>query len=271
MTAPCEVHLYCTSQDKARKVAAAILESSKKLEAKYNFFDKNSYLSALNQRKITTIDYQTKEILKQAKYFYEQTKGIFDITMGTLKQCITLNSIKEIEESKEKLSTFVGCEHFNIKRDKLSFTNPYTYIDLGGFIKEYTVDNAVKIVKKAKITAALINFGGDIYALGIKPNGDRFKIGIKNPLNPKLHIKDIFLSNQALTTSASYERNKMIEGKIYSHIMHTKVLQTNVISASVISTTVLQSGVYSTALMIDSILEVPFQKILIDGNLKISQ
>jgi thiamine biosynthesis lipoprotein len=157
MTTPCEVHLYCASQDKARKVAANILEASKKLEAKYNFFDKNSYLTALNQREITTIDHQTKEILKLAKYFHEQTKGIFDVTVGTLKQSMALGSIKEVEASKAKLSAFVGCEHFDIKRDKLHFTNPYTRIDLGGFIKEYAVDNAVKIVKKAKIVSALIN------------------------------------------------------------------------------------------------------------------
>ncbi len=270
MTTPCEVHLYSTSQDRARKVAANILEVSKKLEAKYNFFDKNSYLTALNQRKITTIDHQTKEILKQAKYFYGQTKGIFDVTMGTLKQSMAFGSIKEVEESKAKLSAFVGCEHFDIKRDKLHFTNPYTYIDLGGFVKEYAVDNAVKIVKKAKIASALINFGGDIYALGTKPNGNPFKIGIKNPLKPNEHIEDTFLSNQALTTSASYERNQTIEGKTYSHIMHTQELQTRVISVSVISPTVLQSGVYSTALMVDPTLKVPFQKILIDSNVKLS-
>jgi hypothetical protein len=52
--------------------------------------------------------------------------------------------------------------------------------------------------------------------------------------------------------------------------MHTQELQTKVISASVISPTVLQSGVYSTALMIDPSLEVPFKKILIDSNLEIS-
>jgi len=270
MTTPCEVHLYATSQDKARKVASDILESSKKLEAKYNFYDPNSYLSSLNKREINTLDYQTKEVLKLAKQFYTQTRGIFDVTVGTLKQSMRYKSIKEIEESKEKLSAFVGCEHFEIKRDALHFSNPYTTIDLGGFIKEYAVDNAVKIVKKAKIKSALINFGGDIYALGSKPNGEPFKIGIKNPLNPKAYIQDVYLSDQALTTSASYERNQTVEGKSYSHIMHTQDLQTKILSASVISPTVLQSGVYSTALMVDPTLEVPFKKILIDNHLEIS-
>lgn len=269
MTTPCEVHLYATSQDKARKVASDILESSKKLEAKYNFYNPNSYLSSLNKRETTILDHQTKEVLKLAKYFYTKTNGIFDVTVGTLKQSMQYTSIKEIEESRAKISAFVGCNHFEIKRDTLHFTNPYTTIDLGGFIKEYAVDNAVKIVKKAKIEAALINFGGDIYALGTKPKGEAFKIGIKNPLNPKEYIQDVYLSNEALTTSASYERNQTVEGKSYSHIMHTQDLQSNILSASVISPTVLQSGVYSTALMVDPTLDVPFQKILIDKNLEI--
>jgi len=270
MTTPCEVHIYASSHEKARKVAMDILESSKKLEAKYNFYDKNSYLSALNQRTLNTVDYQTKEIFKQAKNFYTKTNGIFDVTVGTLKQSMSCTSVEEIEAKRRTLSAYVGSEHFYVKKDLLHFSNPHTVIDLGGFIKEYAVDNAVKIVKKAKIETALINFGGDIYALGAKPNGSFFKIGVKNPLNPKEYIQDVYLSDEAFTTSASYERNQTVEGKTYSHIMHTQALQTKVLSASVLSPTVLQSGVYSTALMIDHTLEIPFSKMLIHSDLTIS-
>ena len=269
MTTPCEVHLYASSHDKAKQVASDILKASKHLEIKYNFYDQNSYLSALNQRKENRLDRHTQEILKNAQYFYKTTKGIFDVTVGTLKQSMQYDTIDEIEKSKATLSAYVGCEHFNIKKNKIYFSNPHTRIDLGGFIKEYAVDNAIKIVKKSKIKTALINFGGDMYALGTKPNGDAFKIGIKNPLNPTEYIQDVYLSNQALTTSASYERNQTIEGKIYSHIMHTQAMQTKILSASVLSPTVLQSGVYSTALMIDANLEVPFKKIVVDEKLEI--
>jgi thiamine biosynthesis lipoprotein len=267
MTTACEVHLYASSQDKARKVAMAILETSKKLEKKYNFYDKTSYLSALNARTITAVDYQTQEVLRQAKHFYEKTKGIFDVTVGTLKQSMAYSSIAKIEAEKERLSAYVGSEHFYIKKDTLHFTNKHTLIDLGGFIKEYAVDTAVKIVKKAKIETALINFGGDIYALGVKPDGSWFKIGVKNPLTPALFIQDVYLSNEAFTTSASYERNQTVEGKVYSHIMHSKDLQSQVLSASVLSPTVLQSGVYSTALMVDNTLDIPFAKLLIHSDL----
>ncbi|SFV61839.1 Thiamin biosynthesis lipoprotein ApbE [hydrothermal vent metagenome] len=267
MTTPCEVHLYAHSQEKARKVAMHILDTAKKLEKKYNFYDENSYLSALNQRTLLKLDYQSEEILKKAKYFYKQTKGIFDVTVGTLKQSMSCTSIEEIEAKRDILRPYVGSEHFSIEKSTLTFSNPHTLIDLGGFVKEYAVDMAVKIIKKAKIETALVNFGGDIYALGAKPDGSWFKIGVKNPLAPKSYIQDVYLSNQAFTTSASYARNQKIEGKVYSHIMHTKTMQSEVLSASVLSPSVVESGVYSTALMVDNTLDIPFAKLLIHSDL----
>lgn len=125
------------------------------------------------------------------------------------------------------------------------------------------------MLKKAKITSALINFGGDIYALGCKPNGQPFSVGIKNPLNPKEYITHANISNQALTTSASYERNHTIEDKNYSHIISTDTLQNRILSATVISSSVVESGVFSTALMIEPKLGTSLKNILILNSLSI--
>jgi thiamine biosynthesis lipoprotein len=269
MTTSCEVHLFTSSHAHAKKVAMEILAMAKRLEKKYNFYAPNSYLSALNGRTMTHLDPESVDILRLAKHFYRSTNGIFDVTVGTLKESMKYQTIEEIEREKEALQPYVGSDHFAIKHQKLSFSNPYTRIDLGGLVKEYAVDQGVKIVKRAKIESALLNFGGDIYALGAKPDGSWFKIGLKNPLDPSTYIEDIYLSNQAFTTSASYARNQQVEGKTYSHIMHTKELQGTILSASVLSPTVLQSGIYSTALMIDHELEIPFAKLLIDRELNL--
>ena len=263
MTSPCELHIYCNDEVKSRHIAKKILVMAKELEHKYNFYNPNSYLSALNQRKTNTLDVQTKNLLTRAKLFYNKTNGIFDITMGTLTKSRKLTTVEQVEKEMKRLTPFVGVEHFKIKKNKLLFDNPYTIIDLGGFVKEFAVDQAVKILKKEKIASALVNFGGDIYALGLKPNGQSFSIGIKNPLNPKEYLTHANISNQALTTSASYERNHNIEDKNYSHIISTHELQTKVLSATVISSSVVESGVFSTALMIEPMLDCPFETILI--------
>jgi len=135
---------------------------------------------------------------------------------------------------------------------------------LGGFVKEYAVDRAIKIVKRAKIDSALVNFGGDIFSFGRE-----FLIGIKNPKNLKENILTISLKNRALTTSASYERYTKIEKEIYSHIIHKTKIQNRILSATVISDSAIKSGVYSTSLMINPNLEIKLEKILIDEELRI--
>ena len=269
MTSPCELHIYCNDEIKSRTLAQKILAMAKALEKKYNFYDPSSYLSALNHRTTDILDIQTKDLLTRAKLFHGKTNGIFDITMGTLTQSRKLETIESIEKEVAKLTPFIGVEHFKIKKNKLHFDNPHTLIDLGGFVKEFAVDQAVKILKKEKITSALINFGGDIYALGLKANGKPFSIGIKNPLNPSEYLTHANISNQALTTSASYERSHSTENKSYSHIISTDELQSQILSATVISSSVVESGVFSTALMISPTLKNSIHKILIDKELNI--
>ncbi|MCK4442880.1 MAG: FAD:protein FMN transferase, partial [Sulfurovaceae bacterium] len=226
------------------------------LEKKYNYYDKNSYLSLINTRQEYHLDRESKSLLQRAKQYYTLTNGIFDITIATLKPLFLSETLlSKLAEKKTKLLPFVGCEHFEIKRDKIIFDNDYTQIDLGGFVKEYAVDRAVQIMKKKKIKSALINFGGDIYAIGKNPNGKRFKIGIKDPHNRERHIEYVEIENQALTTSASYERNYTIEKEKFSHIISKEEHPQMPHSVTVISPTCVESGVYSTALMIKTTLK----------------
>jgi thiamine biosynthesis lipoprotein len=271
MTSPCELHIYSNDDIKSRNIAKKILTMAKELERKYNFYNPNSYLSALNQRKVDSIDTQTKDLLTRAKLFYSKTNGIFDITMGTLTKSRKLETIEEVEKEVNNLTPYLGADHFKIKKNRLIFDNPYTLIDLGGFVKEFAVDQAVKIVKKEKINSALINFGGDIYALGSKPNGTPFSIGIKNPQNPNEYLTDAQISNQALTTSASYERNHKVEDRLFSHIISTSKSQQKVLSATVISSSVIESGVFSTALMIEPTIPTKLKNILIMNSLEIKK
>ena len=252
MSTPCELLLFSRSKHQSDTVAQAIVKESKRLEHKYNYYSSHSFLQRINSRDAQHLDAETKILLQRAKQYYRATNGIFDITVATVKELYTtLASRSELERQKAQLLPFVGCEHFSIKKENIVFDNPYTKIDLGGFVKEYAVDRAVTLVKKHKMTAALINFGGDIYAYGTKPDGTKFKVGIKDPENRAAHAMFIELENEALTTSASYERHYVIEEKSYSHIISKNETSQTPSSVSVISPNCIESGVYSTALMID--------------------
>ena len=251
MSTPCEIILFCKTGQKAEQTSKAILYEAKRLEKKYNYYDTNSLLSKINLRQENKLDLETKTLLQRAKQYYKLTENIFDITIATIKDIyVDEKSIENLEQKKANLLKYVGCEHFEIKKNKLYFDNTYTKIDLGGFVKEYSVDRAVNIIKKHKIQSALINFGGDIFVIGKKPNGEKFKIGIKNPIDKTKYIKFIELENEALTTSASYERFYEIENQQFSHIL-SKTNTLNAKSVTVISKNCVESGVFSTSLMIN--------------------
>ena len=256
MSTPCELILYTQNKQQADSTAQAVLLESKRLEKKYSYYRDDSILSQINSRSTQTLDSETKSILQRAKKYYSLTNGIFDITIATIKNLYRDESDElSFQRKKEELEPFIGCEHFSIKKDKIIFDNEYTKIDLGGFVKEYAVDRAVIVIKKHKITSALINFGGDIYALGKKPDGRLFSIGIKDPLNPGKYATDISIENQALTTSASYERNYTIGSRTYSHIISKDESDSKPNSVTVVSSNCVESGIYSTSIMIDKDLE----------------
>jgi len=256
MSTPCELILFTHTKSKADDIANAILSETKRLEKKYSYYREDSILSKINNRIILNIDSETKNILQRAKKYYNITNGVFDITIATIKELYcNISNEKELQNRKLFFKEFIGCEHFSIKRDKIIFDNPYTKIDLGGFVKEYAVDRAIMILKKNKIVSALINYGGDIYALGRKPDDTKFSIGIKNPLNQKEFISNVLLENEALTTSASYERSYKVGSKEYSHILSKIDYEDSPNSVSVISDNCVESGVFSTSMMLDKNIE----------------
>ncbi len=262
MSTPCEVQLFCDSNSKANTIASKILKEAKRLELKYNYYSRTSYLFKINARIEQKLDLETEHLLKLAINYYNKTGGVFDITVATIKDIYKkAQTLQELEKKEKELLSFVGCEHISIKKRKIYFDNPYTKIDLGGFVKEYAVDRAALIVKKAKIESALINFGGDIFAIGKHPSGEKFKIGIKDPNNPAQIAKYAQIEDEALATSASYERFEKIENKKISHIIN-KGKSSRYKSVTVIAKSCLESGVYSTALMADETIETPNRVII---------
>jgi len=276
MTTPCRVKLYTDSEQEAQSCYEEIKTNTYRLEKKYNFFDHKSYLHReINKRKRNTvkIDAETYAVLTQVRQLSEATNNIFDITVGTLKSCYKLDTLEEVNACLEKKRPLTGLDVWWLKDKKLHTKDKQTLFDLGGVIKEYAVDEAAKIAKKHKIKTALINYGGDIFGYGYKPDGEPFSIGIKNPKNTKENIAILPLENQALTTSANYERNREIEGKEFSHIIGERTNMAGIISSTIISDSALTSGVYSTVFMLEMDIDIPegLGVMLIDKDMRLHQ
>ena len=270
MTTPCTVDGFFKSPSDAQRCFKEIELNTLRLERKYNFYAPSSLLSKWNQRKSSKVrlDKESKAVLEQVARLSAATKGGFDISLGTLKQAVKGQDAQRVQQQMAQLKAYVGPTVWQVQGDYLHFEFAQTQLDLGGVIKEVAVDQAVAILKKYT-AAGIVNFGGDLYCLGAKPDGQNFKIGIKHPHNPQQQIAVVALCNQALTTSAHYERSITVGNTLFSHVLG--MLNADILSATIIADSVLEAGVYSTALLTASnfALANSVKVLLIDKNLNV--
>lgn len=138
-------------------------------------------------------------------------------------------------------------------------------IDLGAIGKGYAGDLAAEILKENGINCALMDFGGNIQAVGTKIDGSDWNIGIKNPwMNGGTEaggsgtvggaVAGVKIRDQAVITSGGYERFFADEtGHKYIHIFDGKVgrpVESGIASVTIISTSGLYADALSTALFV---------------------
>lgn len=126
-------------------------------------------------------------------------------------------------------------------------------ISLGAIAKGYITDRLVEILEKDGVKSALINLGGNTYALGTKPDGSNWKIGIQDPKDENNIIGTIKAENLAVITSGDYQRYFELNGKRYHHIFDPKTgfpSDSGLHSVTIISDNAALADALSTAIFV---------------------
>ena len=103
-----------------------------------------------------------------------------------------------------------------------------------------------------KIKSAIIDLGGNIYAIGSK-KGKPFKVGIEKPFSHGKLIATVKAKDTSVITAGIYQRYKKKDGKIYSHIMDPKTgkpVDNDLNSVTVISKDATAADALSTGFMV---------------------
>lgn len=95
-------------------------------------------------------------------------------------------------------------------------------LNLGACAKGFVSMRLADILTENGVSSALINLGGNTYALGTKPDGSKWKIGIQNPKDENGIVAVISAENLAVVTSGDYQRYFDLNGKRYHHILDPK-------------------------------------------------
>lgn len=278
MTVPCEIQIFSAEQprNKWSHIAREIEQNTLRLEAKYNFYSARSWLTQhVNQRTCSNVelDEESLSIFHQLSHLNTLSNGVFDTTIGSVKALLKLEPTLTREVAFQRLQPVMGKDSWHIEDSKLMVKNSETQFDFGGVIKEYAVDQAVNIAKGYGVQSMLVNFGGDIYALGTKPDGSPFNIAVLNPKNSSEPYFAVPITDSALTTSAHYERRFQFGDTDTSHILSETGTEEKILSVTVVAHSALIAGALSTSLTLHPTLTLPQEvaAIFIDDHLAIQQ
>lgn len=198
-------------------------EEIHKLEGEWSVTDENSEIYKINhsQGAPVTLSQDTAKILDFALEMARQTDGALDPTIYPIMTAwgftTDQNRIPSSEEI-ESLLENVGYEQAVLNGNQIQLPAGME-LDLGAVGKGYAGDLAAEILKDRGITSALLDIGGNIQAVGSRPDGSDWRLGIRNPFGEG-QVGVLFVSDRAVVTSGNYERYFAGDyGQIYGHII----------------------------------------------------
>jgi thiamine biosynthesis lipoprotein len=191
-------------------------------------FDPASEVGRANARAFAepvAISEPTAYVLAEALRWAAVTGGAFDPALARATELWDVEH-RRVPPAPREYTRFAGRRlHEAVGLDRwgggavVMFDDPDVGIDLGGIAKGYGVDRAVETLRAWGVTSALVNVGGDLYALGSSADGDAWEVGIRSPDDPSQLRKVIRLTDRAVATSGDYERFFDYAGRRFHHLI----------------------------------------------------
>jgi len=181
------------------------------------------------------VDRRIIDMLLYAKEMYEITGGVVNVAMGSVLslwhnyRSIGTDNPAEATlppmESLEAASEHTDISKLIIDEDNctVTLTDPEMKLDVGAIAKGYATECVARSLEERGVTGYVLNAGGNIRAIGSKPDGSGWAVGIENPKGDE-YLAYLELSGKSVVTSGSYQRFYYVDGKPYHHIIHPDTL-----------------------------------------------
>jgi len=199
---------------------------------------------------------ETLQILKKALLYRERTDGAFDPAIGPLVKLWNIGTEEAAVPSPEAIQSAISLVNGkNVIIDEEAGTvflaERGMRLDLGAIAKGYAADEAARIISSHGITRAMIDLGGNIYAMGEKANNKPWNIGIRDPEETRGQpILSLPVSNMSVVTSGVYERFFEENGIRYHHILDPKTgypAHNGLISVTIVTPVSIDADALSTS------------------------
>ena len=223
----------------SEKAVDAAIEEVQKLDAMLSAENSKSEVYALNEQGNLQATDDLAELILRGKEIYQETDGLFDDTIYPVMKLwgfptgnYHVPTAAEVQKklalmdgNKVEIQTRDSDEKGRDSKEKTKFVTlgADQQIDFGGIAKGYTGQKLAELFQEYGVSSALVSLGGNIQAIGTKPDGSSWKVGIRDPKGGQQdYIGVLSVENQAVITSGGYERYFEEDGKTYIHIINPR-------------------------------------------------
>jgi thiamine biosynthesis lipoprotein len=170
------------------------------------------------------------EMITVGMEVYEESGGLFDITVGPLIDVWDVVGRSErgdpppSQEEIDGAMDMVGSDKLVLDETEKSvyFTREGMILDLGGLAKGYALDRAAEALRSGGVEAAVINMISTSMTLGNKPEsagGPDWRIAVLNPRGEGYLAMLTLPGDTYISTSGDYQRFFEYGGVRYHHIL----------------------------------------------------
>lgn len=274
-----------SDEETGTKAIDAAFERMEEIVDIASIYDEDSEASMLNKNGyLDNPSPEFLELINASIYYNSISGGCFDITVQPLLDLWSGGLWQESKEVQaEKISEvldLVGSDMIEVGDSRIEFMTDGMSITLNAIAKGYAVDEAIKVIMDHGIRQALVNAGGDLYAMGTKTGGEKWVIQLEDPDNTENTIATFTVEDKAVTTSGGYHRYYDLEKEVH-HITDPRtgysanscksvtIITDSCMKADALATSVFVMGPDDGMEMVKSLEGV--ETLIMDNNRKISK
>lgn len=220
---------------------------------------------------LVAVDKSLIECWNRARAISENSKGAFDPTVGPLvnrwqfgpgREKLDPPDQAEIDELKSRVGYTkievrpIDESKSNENAEALTKTVDGVRLDLSAIAKGRGVDHLCGVLEANGFESFLVDIGGELRAAGRKPNGDPWRVAVRNPSDPfdtSRQSKPAELNDAAIATSGDYFNFHEVDGVRYGHTIDPRSgrpVSHELASVTVVACDCETADAYATTLMV---------------------
>ena len=179
------------------------------------------------------VDQRIIDLLLESRAVYDLTGGKTNVAMGAVLAIWHQYREAGIDDPENAAlpptdDLRAAAEHTDIndmvideEASTVYLKDPLMSLDVGAVAKGYATERVAETLEAEGRTSVLLSIGGNVRAIGAKPDGSPWSVAIQNPdlESDQVSLFNLNIDNLSVVTSGSYQRYYVVNGVRYHHII----------------------------------------------------